>query len=76
MKALNEILNGRNKGLFRNTNGEYCRISKYYTGGNNENFQIIFSKDVFDIATRPAINTTSEKKVLELIKEEGFVLVS
>lgn len=38
-------------------------------------FQIIFSKGLGDIAIRSAINTTSEKKVLKLIKDEGFVFV-
>lgn len=28
-----------------------------------------------DVATRNAISTTSEKKVLKLIKDEGFELV-
>lgn len=38
--------------------------------------RVIFAKGVFDIATRNAINTTSEKKVLKLIEEEGFALES
>jgi len=73
METLGILLKGKNTGIFKNTNDEYCQISRYYIG-NNQKFRVIFSKAMDDIATRNAINTTSEKKVLKLIKEEGFVL--
>jgi len=73
METLGILLKGKNSGLFKNTNGEYCQIFRYYIG-NNQKFQVIFSKELGDLATRGAINTTSEKKVLKLIKDEGFVL--
>ncbi len=73
MATLNALLNGRNYGTFKNANGEYCRI-RIYDLGNNPKIQVIFAKGVFDIATRNAINTTSENKILKLIKEEGFNL--
>jgi hypothetical protein len=73
METLGIILKGKNSGVFKNDNGEYCQISRYYIG-NNHKFQIIFSKGLGDIAMRGAINTTSEKKVLKLIKDEKFVL--
>ena len=73
METLGIILKGKTSGIFKNDNGEYCQISRYYIG-NNQKFQIIFSKGYNDIAIRPAINTTSEKKVLKLIKDENFAL--
>jgi hypothetical protein len=39
-------------------------------------FNVIFSKNIYDIATRPAINTTSEKKVLKLLSTENYELVN
>ena len=73
METLGILLKEKSSGIFKNINGEYCRISSYYIR-NNQKFQVIFSKDWDDIATRGAINTTSEKKILKLIKEEGFLL--
>ncbi len=73
METLEILLKGKNRGIFKNINGEYCQISRYYIR-NNQQFTVIFSKGLFDIATRGAINTTSEKKILKLIKEEGFSL--
>ena len=74
MDTLGVILRGKNVGVFKNDNDEYCYITRGYNK-NTENFQIIFSKNNGDIATRPAINTTSEKKVLKILKEENFKLV-
>ena len=74
-KTLGMILGGRNFGVFKNREGEFCRISRYYVK-NTCKYQVIFQKDVGDLATRYAINTSSEKKVLKLIEEEGFQLVS
>lgn len=73
METLGILLKGKNYGIFKNAKGEYCQISRYYIG-NKQNFQIIFSKGIGDIAAREAISTTSEKKVLKLIKDERFVL--
>lgn len=70
---LDNLLKGNNSGVFKNSNGEYCQIIKYYVG-NNKKFQIIFSKSLTDIAKRNAIITTSEKRVLNLIKKEDFIL--
>lgn len=74
METLGKILGGKNYGLFKNEIGEYCQISRCYLN-NVQRIKVVFSKDMNTIATRYAINTTSEKKVLKLIKDEGFVLV-
>ena len=66
METLGILLKGKNSGVFKNTNGEYCHICRFNIG-NNQKFQIIFSKELGEIAMRPAINTTSEKKILKLI---------
>ena len=71
--TLGNLLKGKNSGVFKNNNGEYCQIIRYYVG-NNKKFQIIFSKSLTDIAKRNAIITTSEKRVLNLIKKEEFIL--
>jgi hypothetical protein len=74
METLGIILKGKNVGVFKNDNDEYCHICKFYIK-NTQRIQIIFSKDFGDTATRSAINTTSEKKVLKLLKEENFKLL-
>lgn len=74
METLGKILGGKNYGLFRNSAGEYCQISRWYER-NTLRIKVVFSKDMNTLATRYAINTISEKKVLKLIKDEGFVLV-
>ncbi len=71
--TLDNLLRGKNSGVFKNNNGEYCQIIRYYVG-NNKKFQIIFSKSLTDIAKRNAIITTSEKRVLKLINDEAFSL--
>lgn len=73
-KTLDMILRGRSFGVFKNREGEFCRISRYYIK-NTCRYQVTFQENVGDLATRYAINTTSEKKVLKLIEEEGFELV-
>lgn len=75
METLGIILKSKNYGLFKNREGEYCQISRYYIR-NTQKFQVIFSKDFNEIAKRNAITTTSEKRVLKLIKDEGFELMS
>lgn len=74
VKTLGQILQGKNMGLFISKEGEYCRIHKNYVG-NTQHFSVIFSKTDGEIATRYAIKTTSEKKILKLINDEQFELV-
>ena len=73
-KTLGQILQAKNYGLLVNDKGEYIYVIRYYNK-NTLKFQVIFSKGLGDIATRPAINTTSEKKVLKLINTENFQLI-
>ena len=73
-KTLGQILLGKNNGTLINDKGEYIYVIRYYYK-NTLKFQVIFSKNLGDIATRPAINTTSEKKVLKLINTENFKLI-
>lgn len=73
-KTLGMILGGKSFGVFKNREGEFCRISRYYIK-NTCRYQVIFQKNVGDLATRYAINTASENKVLKLIGEEGFELI-
>ena len=73
-KTLGQLLKGKTSGIFVNDKDEYCYVSSYYTG-NKRKFQIIFSKGLNDLVTKPAINTTSEKKVLKFLSSENFVLV-
>ncbi len=74
-KTLYQLLKGKTYGLFVNDKDEHCYVGSYYTG-NKRKFQIIFSKGLGgnDIATKPAINTTSEKRVLKFLSSENFVL--
>jgi hypothetical protein len=73
-KTLGQILLGKSNGLLVNDKGEYIYVIRYYNK-NALKYQVIFSKGLGDIATRPAINTTSEKKVLKLINTENFQLI-
>ena len=73
-KTLSQALKCKSYGVFVNTDGEYCTVGSYYIG-NKRKFQIIFSKGLNDIATKPAINSTSEKRVLKFLNSENFVLV-
>ena len=73
-KTLGQILLGKNNGTLINDKGEYIYVIRYYYK-NALKYQVIFSKNLGDIATRPAINTTSEKKVLKLINTENFKLI-
>lgn len=74
-QTLGEALKAKSYGVFVNTDGEYCTVSSYYIG-NKRKFQIIFSKlGNNETATRFAINSTSEKKVLKVLNSEKFVLV-
>jgi hypothetical protein len=71
-KSLNLILNCKSSGNFINEKGEYCRVSSCYIG-NNRRIQIIFSKD--GKSSREAITTSSEKKCIKLLNDDGFKLI-
>ena len=73
-KTLGQILLGKSNGLLVNDKGEYIYVIRYYQK-NTLKFQVIFSKGLGYVATRPAINTISEKRVLKLINTENFKLV-
>jgi hypothetical protein len=73
-QTLGVILQGRNEGVFVNDKGEFINVVRFYQK-NTLKFQVIFSKGLGDVATRPAINTVSEKRVLKLINTENFQLV-
>ena len=72
--TLAEALKAKNNGLFINSNGEYCNVSRFYIK-NTLRFQVTFNNNFTDIATRPAINSTSEKRILKLLNSENFKLV-
>jgi hypothetical protein len=72
--SVGQALKAKNFGTFINTNGEYCTVSRFYIK-NNLKYQVVFSKG-FDIATRPAMNTTFENKVLKLLSTENYKLVN
>lgn len=76
-ESLGIVLKGKRSGVFKNDEGEYCTVLRRYDG-NKQKFQIIFSKNIggSEMATRPAINSTSEKRILKFIKDEGFKLVN
>ena len=67
-------LQGKDYGVFVNDKGEFINVIRFYQK-NTLKFQVIFSKGLGDVATRPAINTVSEKRVLKLINTENFQLV-
>lgn len=76
-ESLSIVLKGKLSGVFKNDEGEYCTVLRGYDR-NKQKFQIIFSKNIggSEMATRPAINSTSEKRILKFIKDEGFKLVN
>ena len=57
-----------------NDKGEFINVVRFYQK-NTLKFQVIFSKGLGYVATRPAINAVSEKRVLKLINTENFKLV-
>jgi hypothetical protein len=73
-KTLGQILLGKSNGLFVNDNGEYIYVVRYYYN-NKLKYQVIFSKSLTEMARKPALNTTVEKKVLKLINDENYQLV-
>lgn len=70
METLDTLLKGKKTGFFENDNGEYCQINR-----NSETIKVIFSKGLGEISERGIIKTDSEQKVIELIKEDRFVLI-
>jgi len=73
-KTLGQLMKSRSHAVFTNDKGEFINVGRYYQK-NTLKFMVIFSKGLGDIATRLAIHTTSEKRVLKLINEEGFKFV-
>jgi len=73
-KTLGQLLMAKSFGNFVNDKGEYCRVSRYYIK-NTEKFQVVFSKGMNEVATRPAINSTSEKRIVKLLTTENFKLI-
>ena len=73
-QTLGQILLAKNNSVLVNDKGEFIYVVRYYQK-NTLKFQVIFSKGLGDVATRPAINTVSEKRVLKLINDENFKLV-
>jgi hypothetical protein len=72
--TLGQLLRGKSSGKFVNNNGKYCTVLRYYIG-NKQKFQVIFSENLYSLATRAAINSTSEKKIIKLLTTENFMLV-
>lgn len=72
--TLGQLLKEKSFGNFINDCGEYCRVSRFYIK-NNQKFQVVFSKNFNEIAIRPAINSTSEKKIVKLLITENFKLI-
>ena len=73
--SIGQALGCKNYAVFINDNGQYCNISRYYIK-NTLYFNVIFSKGLCDIATRNAIKTTSERKILKLLNSENFKLTT
>jgi hypothetical protein len=71
METLGNKLKGKSYGVFQNNNGEYCRISTYYIR-NKKYISVYFNENDYVLASRNAIRTTSEKKVLKLLEIENF----
>lgn len=69
-----DVLKGfNNQGNFINNNSEYCQLSYYYEK-DKKMYKIYFMQPNIEIATRPAITTTSLKKVVKLLESENFKL--
>ena len=73
-KTLGQILLSKSNGLLVNDKGEYIYVIRYYNN-NKLKYQVIFSKSLTEMARKPALNTTVEKKVLKLINDENYQLV-
>ena len=73
-KTLGQILLSKSNGLLVNDKGEYIYVVRYYYN-NKLKYHVIFSKGLGEMARKPALNTTVEKKVLKLINDENYQLV-
>lgn len=73
-QSVNEALGCLSHRKFQNENGEFAQVTSYYNK-NKRKFQVIFMQPDHDIASRFAINTVSEKKVLKLLNDEKFTRV-
>jgi len=71
-RTLGMLLKAKSFGTFKNQNDEYCRVSTWYDR-NTKKIQVVFCKDG-EIASRFAILSTSEKKIVNLLINEGFEL--
>lgn len=72
MERLGMLMLGKRYGVFKNDRYEYCQVSRFYDN-NREKYSIIFS-NVGSIANKPAIHTVVEKKVVNILKEGGYIL--
>lgn len=77
-ETLSQALKGKSSGVFKSqATGEYVTISTWYER-STKRIQAIFKKNIGDItvgATRYAINTISEKKIVNMLNENKFELV-
>lgn len=71
--SVSEALNTKSAGNFKNDKDEHCNVSYYYQSGK-KHYQVIFAKP-YECASRPAITSTSEKKILKLLNDENFILI-
>lgn len=74
-QTLGQALKSSNYGIFVNSNGEYCNVTRYYVK-NTLKIQVVFNKGGIGLVTRNAINSTSEKKIVKFLNSENFKLVS
>ncbi len=72
MERLGMLMLGKRYCVFKNDRDEYCQVSRFYDN-NREKYSIIFS-NVGSIANKPAIHTVVEKKVVNILKEGGYIL--
>jgi len=72
MERLGMLMLGKRYGVFKNDRDEYCQVSRFYDN-NREKYSIIFS-NVGSIANKLAIHTVVEKKVVNILKEGGYIL--
>lgn len=73
--TLGLLLNGKNFCRFKNDKNEFCTVTRYYVK-NQVKYQIVFSDELPNsIAYKPAIHTTSEKKVLKILSDNKFNLI-
>ena len=69
--TLGILMKGKNSAKFVNNQGEPCIVSRYYIS-NKQKFQIIFSNTLTEMAYKPAINSTSEKRIVKFLLDNTF----